>query len=120
MIDPAIIIYTKMVDRKLAVLVFHVQELSIAKEQGNRAVEGRAYAKLGDAYFHLDNFKQAIECYTKSLSIFQEVGCREGEGIICGGLGEAYYFLGDFLKQKSIICNPRVFAKRRGTETCKQ
>ena len=87
-----------MVDRKLAVLVFLVQELSIAKEQGNRGVEGRAYAKLGDAYFHLDDFKQAIECYTKSLSIFQEVGCREGEGIICGGLGEAYYFLGDFLK----------------------
>ena len=93
--DPEIIIYTKMVDRKLAVLVFHVQELSIAKEQGNRAGEGEAYNNLGDAYFHLGDFQQAIECYTKSLNIAKEQGDRAGEGGSYNNLGVAYFHLGD-------------------------
>ena len=54
-------------DRKLAFLVFHVQELRIAKEQGNRVGEGTAYNNLGDAYYKLKDFQQAVECYTKSL-----------------------------------------------------
>ena len=94
--DPAIIIYTKMVDRKLAVLVFHVQELSIAKEQGDRAEEERAYNNLGDAYIHLGDFQQAIECYTKSLNIAKEQRNRAGEGRAYNNLGDAYLSLGDF------------------------
>ena len=96
LIGPAIIIYTKMVDRKLAVLVFHVQKLSIAKEQANRAGEGRAYNNLGVAYFHLGDFQQAIECYTKSLNIAKEQGNRAGEGRAYYNLGFTYFYLGDF------------------------
>ena len=94
-VTPAIIIYTKMVDRKLAVLVFHVQELSIAKEQGNRAGEGRAYNNLGNAYFNLRDFQQAIECCTKSLNIAKKQGDRAGEGAAYNSLGFAYFHLGD-------------------------
>ena len=94
-VTPAIIIYTKMVDRKLAVLVFHVQELSIAKEQGNRAGEGRAYNNLGNAYYNLGDFQQAIECCTKSLNIAKKQEDREGEGGAYNSLGFAYFYLGD-------------------------
>ena len=87
-----------MVDRKLAVLVFHVQELSIAKEQGKRAGEGKAYNKLGNAYYDLGDFQQAIEHYTQSLSIAKEVGNRSGEGIAYGNLGNVYHRLGNFNK----------------------
>ena len=102
LIGSALIIYAKMVDRKLAVLVFHVQELSIAKEQEDRAGEGRAYANLGDAYIQLGDFQQAIECYTKSLNIAKEQGNRAAEGRAYNNLGVAYYQLGDF--QQVIEC----------------
>ena len=85
-----------MVDRKLAVLVFHVQELSIAKEQGDRAGEGRAYANLGVAYYTLGDCQQAIECYTQSLSICKEFGYGEVEGAVSLNLANAYHFVGDF------------------------
>ena len=85
-----------MVDRKLAVLVFHVQELGIAKEKGNRVGEGRAYANLGDAYIQLGDFQRAIDCYKQSLNIAKEQGNRAGEGRAYNKLGVAYYNLGNF------------------------
>ena len=114
LIGPAIIIYTKMVDRKLAVLVFHVQELSIAKEQGNRAGEGNAYNNLGIAYFDLGDFQQAIECYTQSLNIIKEVGYKEWEGDTSCNLANAYYLVGDFQKAREYYLQSLGLAKGLG------
>ena len=85
-----------MVDRKLVVLVFYVQQLSIAKKQGDRAGEGRAYYNLGLTYHSLGNFKQAIECNQQSLSIAKNLGDRETEGGAYCNLGLAYCSMGDF------------------------
>ena len=85
-------------DRKLTVLVFHVQELSIAKEQGNRVGEGIAYNSLGAAYFYLGDMQQAIECFTRSLNIVQEFGYKEWEKNTSCNLAIAYYLVGDFQK----------------------
>ncbi|XP_020603564.1 iron-sulfur cluster assembly 2 homolog, mitochondrial-like [Orbicella faveolata] len=38
-----------------------MRHLSIAKEMGDRAGEGRAYGNLGIAYQRIGDFKQAIE-----------------------------------------------------------
>ena len=92
-----------MVDRKLAVLVFHVQELSIAKEQGNKAGEGNAYNNLGVAYFNLGDFQQAIECHKKDLSITKTLGVRAKEGRAYGNLGNAFHSLGDF--KQATVCH---------------
>ena len=114
MIAPAIIIYTKMVDRKLAVLVFHVQELSIAKEQRNRAGEGNAYNNLGVAYFHLGDFQQAKECCTQSLNIIKEVGYKKWEGNTSYNLANAYYLVGDFQKAREYYLQSVSLAKGLG------
>ena len=103
-----------MVDRKLAVLVFHVQGLSIAKEQGNRAGEERAYNNLGVAYYNLGDFLQAIECYRQSLSIAKEEGDRAGEGGAYNNLGVAYYDLGDFLQSIECYTQSLSIAKEQG------
>ena len=115
--DPAIIIYTKMVDRKLAVLVFHVQELSIAKKQGNRVGEGKAYANLGVAYYNLGDFQQAIECYTQSLSICKEFGYGKAEGAVSFHLANLYHLVGDFQKAIEYYLQSLSFAEGVGNRT---
>ena len=75
---------------------YHKQDLSIAKEVGDRAREGETYSNLGNAYQGLGKFNQAIEYHEQSLSIAKEVGDRAGEGRVYGNLGIAYRSLGKF------------------------
>ena len=42
---------------------YHKQQLSFAKEVGDRAGQGRAYGNLGIAYACLGQFQQAIEYF---------------------------------------------------------
>jgi len=75
---------------------YHNQQLSIAKELGDRAGEGRAYGNLGNAYQSLGDFKQAVEYHNQHLSIAEELGHRAGGGRAYGNLAIAYQSLGDF------------------------
>lgn len=67
-----------------------------AKQNNSRFEEGRAYYKLGNAYYSLSKFQRALEYHGKHLSIAKDVGDRTGEGRAYGGVGNAYYSLGDF------------------------
>ena len=84
-----------MVERKLAALEYHLQELSIAQEEGDKEWEKRAFGHLGDAYYDLGDFQQAIQHYTQSLNIAKELGERTWEGRAYGSLGNAYHDLGN-------------------------
>ena len=77
-------------------LEYHKQDLSIAKEVGDRAGEGGAYGNLGNACRGLGDFKQALEYHKQRLSIAKEVGDRAGERRAYGNLGNACQGLGDF------------------------
>ena len=81
---------------------YYEKDLSIAKEVGDRAEEGRANGNLGNAYRRLGNFKRAIECQEQHLSIAKEVGDRAGEGRANANLGAAYHSLGNF--KRAIEC----------------
>ena len=67
-----------------------------AKELGNREKEGVAYITLGNAYYKLCDFKQAIECHEQGLGIAKELGDKAREGAAYNNLGIAYHNLGDF------------------------
>ena len=41
-------------------IAYNTQDLEIARELGDRAGEGRAYANLGNAHWLLGDFSQAI------------------------------------------------------------
>ena len=43
--------------------------MSIAKEVGDKSLEGLAYGSLGSALFELGDFKRAEEYYKKRLAI---------------------------------------------------
>ncbi|XP_068700656.1 tetratricopeptide repeat protein 28-like [Montipora foliosa] len=85
-----------MVDRKLDVLEQHMQELSVARKDGDRQDEGLACFNLGRYYQDAADFNQAITNYTEALAIFKEIGLRAGQRAAYGNLGIAYQSLGDF------------------------
>ncbi|XP_068683098.1 tetratricopeptide repeat protein 28-like [Montipora foliosa] len=85
-----------MVDRKMDVLEQHMQELSVATNEGNRRGRGLACFDLGNYYYGVANFNQAIGSYTEALAIFKEIGFSAGEGIAYSNLGNAYDRLGNF------------------------
>jgi tetratricopeptide (TPR) repeat protein len=66
---------------------YHEQGLAIAKEVGDRAAEGRAYANLGNAYQSQGDFSKAVEKHGQHLAIAKEVSDRAAEGGAYGNLG---------------------------------
>ena len=74
------------------------QCINIAKELGQKDVEGHAFGKLGNAHHILGDFKQAIEYHKKNLSIAKELGHRHQEGNAYAALGRAHRSLGDIKK----------------------
>ena len=76
--------------------MYQEQQLSIAIEVGDRAGQGAAYGNLGNGYYSLGQFQQAIEYHKQHLSIAIEVGDRAGQGAAYGNLGNAYHSLGQF------------------------
>ncbi|XP_068717168.1 tetratricopeptide repeat protein 28-like [Montipora capricornis] len=85
-----------MVDKKLDLLERHMQELSVARKEGDRQGKGLAYFNLGRYYQGTADFNQAITNYREALAIFKEVGFRAREGAAYGNLGNAYQSLGNF------------------------
>ena len=92
--------------------------LIIAKEVGDRAGQGEAYANLGLACHSLNEFQRAIEYNNKYLIIAKEVGDRAGQGEAYANLGFAYHSLKEFqraieYKNKSL---PRKLVTGQGKE----
>ena len=76
----------------------HQHGLSIAKETGNRDLEGRACLKLGKAHHYRGDFEEAKEFHHDALSIAKEIGNQDLEGQAYISLGNAYHSLGDLVK----------------------
>jgi tetratricopeptide (TPR) repeat protein len=95
-------------------LEYHKEHLTMAKEVGDRAGEGRAYGNLGNAYDSLGDYAKAIEYHTQDLAIAKEVGDRAGEGMAYGNLGIAYGSQGDFRKAIEYLAQQLAIAKEVG------
>ena len=69
-------------------------EVQRCQRAGDRLGEGRAFDKLGSAFFRLgqhNKHNKAIEFHTKNLDISRELGKRNGECCALGNLGAAYH-----------------------------
>jgi len=95
-------------------LEHHKEHLTMAKEVGDRAGEGKAYANLGIAYQSQGDFSKAIEYHAQDLAIAKEVGDRAGEGTAYGNLGNAYQSLGDVSKAIEYHAQDLAIAKEVG------
>ncbi|XP_010900414.1 G-protein-signaling modulator 2 isoform X2 [Esox lucius] len=70
--------------------------LSIVKDLGDRAAQGRTYGNLGNTHYLLGNFQQAVVAHEQRLQIAKEFGDRAAERRAYCNLGNAYIFLGQF------------------------
>jgi len=69
-------------------------EAQRCQRAGDRAGLGKAYRKLGLAYFSLDQYSKVIEFNTKYLNISRELRDTTGEGSAYCNLGSAFNRLG--------------------------
>ncbi|KAL1022759.1 hypothetical protein UPYG_G00031940 [Umbra pygmaea] len=70
--------------------------LSIVKDLGDRAAQGRTYGNLGNTHYLLGNFEQAVLAHQQRLLIAKEFGDRAAERRAYCNLGNAYIFLSQF------------------------
>ncbi|MCC5624291.1 tetratricopeptide repeat protein [Nostoc sp. CHAB 5715] len=86
-------------------IAFLQQSLDIAREIGDRNIEGSSLGNLGNAYLDQGQYQQAIDLYQQSLNIARERGDRNPEGSSLMNLGLGYLNQGqyqqaiDFLQQ---------------------
>ncbi|XP_068727947.1 tetratricopeptide repeat protein 28-like [Montipora capricornis] len=103
-----------MADEKMNIFEQHIQELSVARKEGNKKGEGTAYLNLGDYYYGLAYFEQAKRDYTEALRSFKQIGFSAGKGEACGNLGIAYHSLGNFKKARKYFKQQLSIAKHVG------
>ncbi|XP_053499305.1 G protein signaling modulator 2, like isoform X1 [Ictalurus furcatus] len=75
---------------------YYEANLSIVKELGDRAAQGRTYGNLGNTQYLLGNFQNAVMAHEQRLLIAKEFGDRAAERRAYCNLGNAYIFLGQF------------------------
>ena len=89
----------------------HTQALVIARDIGDRQLEGTELGGLGNCHFRVGDYRQAIDLYTQGLTIARDIGDRESEGIALGGLGKCVASLGDY--QQAIDLHTQALAIAR-------
>ncbi|XP_077161827.1 G-protein-signaling modulator 1 isoform X2 [Paroedura picta] len=75
---------------------FYLRNLSLVKELGDRAAQGRAYGNLGNTQYLLGNFRKAVLFHKQRLAIAKEFGDKAAERRAYSNLGNAHIFLGRF------------------------
>jgi tetratricopeptide (TPR) repeat protein len=73
---------------------FHEQALVMARQIGQRQVEGSILGNLGREHRALGQYERAMQLYEESLAIARETGDRQREASQLGRLGWAYRILG--------------------------
>ncbi|TRY89515.1 hypothetical protein DNTS_012013 [Danionella cerebrum] len=75
---------------------YYQMNLSLVKELGDRAAQGRAFGNLGNTHYLLGNFLEAIKFHRERLSIAKEFGDKAAERRAYSNLGNALIFMGQF------------------------
>ena len=77
---------------------FCFQNLSTAKDVGDKTSEGLMYATLGMYFLGQCDYKEAIKYNDLALDIFKELGNKRQEGYTCQCLGDVFQSVGNFKK----------------------
>ncbi|KAF3690642.1 G-protein-signaling modulator 2 Mosaic protein LGN [Channa argus] len=75
---------------------YYEANLCLVKELGDRAALGRTYGNLGNTYYLLGDFENAVGAHEKRLLVAKEFGDKSAERRAHCNLGNAHIFLGQF------------------------
>ena len=92
----------------------HTQALAIARDIGDRQVEGLALGNLGICRYRLGDYRQAIDLHTQALAIARDIGDRRGEGNQLGNLGNCHFDLGDYRQATDLYSQALDIARSLG------
>lgn len=77
-------------------LLFYRENLQLMKSLGDVAAQGRACGNLGNTYYLLGDFAQAIKYHEERLSIARQFGDKSAERRAHSNLGNSHIFMGQF------------------------
>lgn len=77
---------------------FYRENLELMKELEDSAAQGRACGNLGNTFYLLGDFQQAIYYHNERLKIAREFGDKAAERRANSNLGNSHIFLGEFEK----------------------
>ncbi|XP_051233930.1 G-protein-signaling modulator 2 isoform X2 [Dicentrarchus labrax] len=75
---------------------YYEANLSMVKELGDKAAQGRTYGNLGNTYYLLGEFETAVVAHEKRLLIAKEFGDKSAERRAHCNLGNSHIFLSQF------------------------
>ncbi|XP_056131633.1 G-protein-signaling modulator 2-like isoform X2 [Lampris incognitus] len=75
---------------------YYEANLALAMDLGDRAAQGRTYGNLGNTYYLMGDFENAVAAHEKRLLVAKEFGDRSAERRAHCNLGNAHVFLGQF------------------------
>ncbi|XP_068599929.1 G-protein-signaling modulator 2-like isoform X2 [Brachionichthys hirsutus] len=75
---------------------YYEANLSVVKELGDKAAQGRTNGNLGNTYYLLGEFETAVAAHEKRLLIAKEFGDKSAERRAHCNLGNAHIFLSRF------------------------
>lgn len=75
---------------------YYEANLCLVTELGDRAAQGRTYGNLGNTYYLLGDFENAVAAHEKRLLIAKEFGDKSAERRAHCNLGNAHIFLKQF------------------------
>ena len=88
--------------------------LSSSQYLKDRHTEGLHLGNLGNAFYHLGEYRKAISFYKRRLIIAIEIKDRPGEGNVLGNLGRAYAALSEPRRAIEFFKQALTFAREDG------
>lgn len=70
------------------------EALELARDSGNRRLEGEMLTLLGEAARHATRYQEAVDCFRHALAIDRDLGDRVGTGAKLANLGITYTHIG--------------------------
>lgn len=77
-------------------LEYSQRALAIARQAGDRHIEGNRLANIGNIHYGLGQHREALDFYERALAISRETGDISGECARLGNIGNVYYGLGQY------------------------
>jgi serine phosphatase RsbU (regulator of sigma subunit)/Flp pilus assembly protein TadD len=82
---------SKKGEEAVAIKIF-TEAVSVAKEAKDKLVQGDIYRGMGNAYYHLSQYDNALAQYFISLNLFKEIKDDIKTAQVLNNIGNVYYF----------------------------